>query len=78
MSHAIPLYAYGSFLRYSVTYMYNGSSIFVQVQVLNQPQIKNIWEKIPECSKKQNLNLSFISSYLHGIYIVFSIISNLQ
>ena len=39
------------------------------------------WEKknlIPETSKKQNLNLPGTDKYLHSIYTVLGIISNLQ
>ena len=35
-------------------------------------QMKNTWEKIPETSEKQNLNLPWPSNYLHTIYIVFA------
>ena len=43
---------------------------------LNLPWIEHIWgkKKIPEGSKKQNLNLLHTSNYLHRIYIVFTII----
>ena len=34
--------------------------------------------KIPESSKKQNLNLLQPINYLHSIYIVLSFISNLE
>ena len=34
--------------------------------------------KNPENSKKQNLNLPHTSKYLHSIYIVLSIINNLE
>ena len=34
---------------------------------------KNIGGKIPESSKKQNLNLVHTGNYLHGIYIVLGI-----
>ena len=34
--------------------------------------------KNSESSKKQNLNLPHISNYLHSIYIVLGIISNLE
>ena len=45
----------------------------------NQLQIENNWgNKIPEGSKKQNLNLPCSGSYLHSIYIVVGIISNLE
>ena len=45
-----------------------------------QLQIKNIWrkKKPPESSKKQNLNLLRTSNYLHSIYIVLGILSNLE
>ena len=39
-------------------------------RVFNQLQMKNIQKKIPESSKKQNLNLLHGGSYLHIIYIV--------
>ena len=32
----------------------------------NQLVIKNLWKKIPEISKKQNLNMSQASNYLHS------------
>lgn len=32
--------------------------------------------KIPDSSKKKNLNLLLTSNYLHGIYIVLRIINN--
>ena len=60
------------------------------VHVFNQPQIKNIKnkKKIPKSSKKQNLNLPhwqlfthhlhYIYNYLHSIYIILGIISNLK
>ena len=34
--------------------------------------------KIPENSKKQNLNLPCTGNYLHSIYIVLGIVSNLD
>ena len=37
--------------------------------------MKNTQKKIPESSKKQNLNLLHTGSYLHSIYIVSGIIS---
>ena len=43
-----------------------------------QPWIKNIWKKIPESSKKKNFNLLHTDDYLHSIYIVLSILSNLE
>ena len=49
------------------------------IRRLNQPQIENIWKKkIPESSKKQNLNFLHSSNYLHSIHIVLCIISNLE
>lgn len=33
---------------------------------------------MPETSKKQNLNMPRTSKYLHSIYIVLGIISNLE
>ena len=36
----------------------------------NQLWIKNIRKKIPESSKRQNLNLPCLGNYLYGIYIV--------
>ena len=49
-------------------------------QRLNQLQIKNIpkKKKIPESSKKQSLNLLPAGNYLHSIYIILGIISNLE
>ena len=44
----------------------------------NQLQMENISLKIPESSKKQNLNLLCAGSYLHSIYIVLVVISNLE
>lgn len=38
----------------------------------------NIWKKNLEASKKQNLSLLHSSNYLQSIYIVFSIVSNLE
>ena len=46
--------------------------------ISNQPQIKDIWKKIPESSQKQNLNFPYTSNYLHSMYVVFGIISNLE
>ena len=41
--------------------------------------MENIWgEKIPESSKKQNLNLLQAINYLHSTYILLYIISNLE
>ena len=37
---------------------------------INQPQIANICKKIPESSKKQNLNLLHAGNYLNSIYFV--------
>ena len=37
-----------------------------------------IYEKIPESSKKQNCNMLHTGNYLHSIYIVSGIISNLE
>ena len=39
---------------------------------------KYLGKKIPESSKKQNLNLPQVSSYLHSIYIVLDIVSHLE
>ena len=41
-------------------------------------QIKNIWKKIPESPQKANLNLPLTDNYLHSIYIVLGIVSNLE
>ena len=43
----------------------------------NQPWIENT-KKIPESSKNQKFNLQHASNYLHSIYIVLGIISNLD
>ena len=40
--------------------------------------LKIFGEKNPEISKEQNLNFPCASNYLHNIYIVLSIISNLE
>ena len=58
-----------------------------QILELNQPWMENTQRKVPEVSKKPNLNLlwqqlftqhfPYVYSYLYDIYIVFSIISNL-
>ena len=41
--------------------------------------MENIWEKkVQKISKKQNLNLSHDGNYLHTIFIVLGIISNLE
>ena len=45
---------------------------------INQPQIANICKKIPESSKKQNLNLLHAGNYLHRICIISGIICNLK
>ena len=51
-------------------YKYTGSPQYPKVL---HPQIhQNIQKKIPESSKKQNLNLLHASNYLHSIYIVFT------
>ena len=42
------------------------------IQGFNQLQIEKYLKKIPETSKKQNLNFSFTGNYLHSIYIVFT------
>ena len=34
--------------------------------------------KIPENSKKQKFNLSLAGNYLHSIYLVLGIVSNLE
>ena len=53
----------------------------------NRLQIKSIWKKIPESFKMQNLNLplhpiyiacTLYFNYLHNLYIVLDIISNLE
>ena len=49
-----------------------------QIQRFNQLLMENIWEKIPEISKKQNLNLPCTGNSLHSMYIVLGIISNLE
>ena len=42
-------------------------------------EMENTWgKKVPESSKKQNLNLPHTGIYLHSIYIISSIISNLE
>lgn len=43
-----------------------------------QLSVGNIWKKITETSKKQNLNLPHTGNNLHSTYIVLSIISNLE
>ena len=49
------------------------------IQGLNQLWMeKYAGKKIPESSKKQNLNLLQTGNYLHSIYIVLGIISNLE
>ena len=52
----------------------------LHIHRVNQLQIENIWggERVSECSKKQNLNLPHAGNYLHSIYIVSGLISNLQ
>ena len=42
----------------------------------NQLQMENISLKIPESSKKQNLNLLCAGTYLQSIYIALGIVSN--
>ena len=42
------------------------------MSTFKQLHVENIWKKIPESSKKQNLNLLHLSKYLHNIYIVFT------
>ena len=44
----------------------------------NQPRMGKKKNLIPETSKKQNLNLPGADNYLHSIYTVLGIISNLQ
>ena len=47
----------------------------------SQIQTTGDWKyakKFPKSSKKQNLNLSSTNNYLHNIYIVLGIISNLE
>ena len=43
-----------------------------------QTMDKKIFEKKFQSSKKQNLNLPFVSSYLHMIYIVFATVYTVQ
>lgn len=64
-------------------YTANLPYLYPRVQICGfcQPQIKNIEEKskkVPECSKTQSSILSHIGSYLHNIYIVLDMISNLE
>ena len=51
-------------------YEYTGSPQYLKVLHLQMHQ--NIQKKIPESSKKKNLNLLHASNYLHSIYIVFT------
>ena len=44
----------------------------------NQTRTENIRGNIPENSKKQYLTLPCPAKYLHSIYMVLGIISNLQ
>lgn len=44
----------------------------------NQTPIENIQKKIPENSKKENLNFLCTGNYLFGNYIVFCGLSNLE
>ena len=46
--------------------------------ISNQPQIKDIWKKIPESSQKQNWNFPYTSNYLHSMYVILGIINNLE
>ena len=48
------------------------------IQGFNQPRIENIWKKSPESSKSKTWICYVPSNYLHGIYIVLGIISNLE
>ena len=57
-------------------YEYTGSPQYLKVLHLQIHQ--NIQKKIPESSRKQNLNLLHASNYLHSIYIVLGMISNLE
>ena len=59
--------------------MYGQPFVFrFQICGFNQWQIKNILRKFQKVSKKQNFNLQHAGNYLHSIYIVFGIISNLE
>ena len=50
-----------------------------RIHRFNQLWVKNTREKKnPESSPKQNLNLPYAGNYLHSIYIVLGIISNLE
>ena len=54
---------------------------YSQVPILqSQPTLdqKYSGKNFPESPKNQNLNLPQASNYLHSIYIVLSIISNLE
>ena len=44
----------------------------------NQPQIENIQKKNSSKFKKAKLEFAAVGSYLHNIYIVLGIISNLE
>ena len=44
----------------------------------NQTWTESSWKKIPEISKKQNLNLPHNGNYFHSIYTVLSIMSVLE
>jgi len=46
--------------------------------IFNQTRIENIRRHIPESSKKQNLTLPCPVKYLHSIYRVLGIVSNLE
>lgn len=48
------------------------------IQGFNHLWIKNTWKKFQKVPKKQNLNFPCTGHYLHSIYIVFSVISNLE
>lgn len=67
-----------SLLYFMDPYLLTAIPLALQVK---QPQIENIWEKIAEISKKENLNLPHTSNYLHyicnylySIYVVLDII----
>ena len=46
--------------------------------IFNQTRIENIRRHFPESSKKQNLTLPCPVKYLHSIYMVLGIVSNLE
>ena len=59
---------------------YSWPSVFVGSKSTDSNNCgSKIFEKnTPEISKKQNLNLLHVGNYLHSIYIVLGIISNLD